>query len=308
MKLPFFSPILLAPLIALAPGTAAVASENVAAQNLLPEGPGLAQAYPGDTGLGDHPSVRFADNFETGELGARWDEARNPGGNVLGTADPGEPALGQRCLTVTATLGKDTGGGFTKWFDPAPAIFIRFYTRFAADVDYIHHFVTLRANRGLTGRDRWSGFGGAGQQPDGEGRFTTALEPSGNSGRWQAPGRWNFYTYWHEMAASPDGKYWGTSFRPESQPDIPKESWICCEFMLVENSPGQPDGEQAFWIDGQLRGHWKGINWRISPTLRANALTLETFVTDRWTKNRVNTVWFDNVAIASEYIGPSPQG
>ena len=68
---------------------------------------------------------------------------------------------------------------------------------------------------------------------------------------------------------------------------------------------GQPDGEQAFWIDGRLVGQWHGINWRKSPTLQANALTLESYVTDRWTKNVTNIVYFDNLVIAREYIGPA---
>ena len=78
------------------------------------------------------------------------------------------------------------------------------------------------------------------------------------------------------------------------------------EFMLRHNTPGKADGEQAFWIDGQLRGHWQGINWRTDPQLQANALTVESYVTDRWTEQRVNTVWFDNVVIARRYIGPLP--
>jgi hypothetical protein len=49
--------------------------------------------------------------------------------------------------------------------------------------------------------------------------------------------------------------------------------------------------------------HWKGIGWRKSPTLHANALTLEAYVTDRWTKNPINTVYFDNVVFARSYIG-----
>jgi len=104
---------------------------------------------------------------------------------------------------------------------------------------------------------------------------------------------------------SPDAKYWGNSFLPEPQEVIPKDRWICAEFMLKHNTPGQPDGEQAFWIDGHLLGHWCGINWREIESLRANALTLESYVTDRWTKNPTNTVYFDNVVIAREYIGPS---
>jgi hypothetical protein len=74
--------------------------------------------------------------------------------------------------------------------------------------------------------------------------------------------------------------------------------------MLKHNPPDQRDGEQAFWIDGELRGHWKGINWRTTEGLKANALTLESYVTDRWTENRTNIVYFDNVVIAREYIGP----
>ena len=91
------------------------------------------------------------------------------------------------------------------------------------------------------------------------------------------------------MSPAPDGRFWGNSFRPAKQSNIPRAAWICCEFMLKENTPGRPDGEQAYWIDGELRGHWKGINWRTSPTLWANAFTLESYVTDRWTKNRTNT-------------------
>jgi hypothetical protein len=51
--------------------------------------------------------------------------------------------------------------------------------------------------------------------------------------------------------------------------------------MVKHNTPGEPDGEQAFWIDGELRGHWSGINWRKTAGLQANALTVETYVTDR---------------------------
>ncbi len=88
------------------------------------------------------------------------------------------------------------------------------------------------------------------------------------------------------MKPAPDGKYWGNSFIELDTPVIKRDEWICVEFMLKHNTPGQPDGEQAFWIDGQLIGHWKGINWRQSDKLNANALTLESYITDRWTKTR----------------------
>ena len=35
------------------------------------------------------------------------------------------------------------------------------------------------------------------------------------------------------------------------------------------------------------------------------SFTRESYVADRWTKNKINIVQFDNVVIAREYIGPS---
>ena len=278
---------------------------NWAENSQLPSGDGLAATLPDDAGLKENPHIIFADNFESGNLGEGWDETSNKIGKVLQFAAPeAGPGLGKRCLRVEAHLGQDTGGGLTKWFEPADTLFIRFYTRFDPACDYVHHFVTLRANKSLRGGDKWSGFGGAGIKPEGGERFSTAIEPWGDWGRWAPPGRWNFYSYWHEMEQSKDGKYWGNSFSVPTAPIIPRGRWICVEFMLKHNTPGLPDGEQAFWVDGALHGHWKGINWRKTEPLKANALTLESYITDRWTKNPVNVVYFDNVVIARCYIGP----
>ncbi len=269
----------------------------------LPRGAGFAASYARDREIAKHPAVIFADDFEDGAFRERWDEARDRG--TLAVVPAGaNSVVGERSLRVTATLGKNTGGGVTKWFESAPKVFIRFYVKFDPTCDYVHHFVTLRANRGLKGGDRWSGFGGAGVKPRGDERFSTALEPWGNWGRYPPPGRWNFYSYWHEMKESRDGKFWGNSFRPERGGAIERGRWICAEFLLVHNTPGERDGAQAYWIDGELRGYWGGINWRKSDGLHANALTLEAYVTDRWTKQKTNVVYFDNVVIAREYIGP----
>ena len=276
---------------------------NLATTSKLPSGQGIAAAFPRDQGIKASPDLIFSDDFESGELGQGWDETGNKDGKVL-SYGPTPDGPGKRCLRVEAHLATDTGGGLTKWFEPSDTVFIRFYTRFDAGCDYVHHFVTLRANKGLRGGDKWTGFGAAGNKPAGDERFSTAIEPWGNWGKSAAPGRWNFYSYWHEMEVSKDGKFWGNSFAVPAAPVIPKEQWICVEFMLKHNTPGERDGEQAFWIDGALQGHWTGINWRKTATLKANALTLESYITDRWTKNPVNVVSFDNVVIARRYIGP----
>src|SRR5512147_3201711 len=104
---------------------------NLAAKHALPGGPGLAAAFPADEGFSANKDVIFADNFESGKLGERWDETSNKGEKVLSLVKPeGGPELGQRCLRVEAHLAQDTGGGLTKWFEAADTVFIRFYTRF----------------------------------------------------------------------------------------------------------------------------------------------------------------------------------
>ena len=61
----------------------------------------------------------------------------------------------------------------------------------------------------------------------------------------------------------------------------------------------RPSGSTA-----RSRALWKGINWRTTEGLKANAPTLESCITDRWTKQAENVVSFDSVVIAKRYIGP----
>ena len=179
-KLPF--------LLLAAAAVAHAAGENLASSGTsqLPHGDGIAAAFKADAEISGHESVIYANGFEQGEAWKKhWDEARDKDGKVLAlVAPPGaDPKFGKRSLQVTATLGENTGGGATKWFESNETLFVRFYTRFDEGCDYVHHFVTLRANKGLRGGDRWSGFGGAGLKPEGGERFSTALEPWGDWGK-----------------------------------------------------------------------------------------------------------------------------
>ena len=51
-------------------------------------------------------------------------------------------------------------------------------------------------------------------------------------------------------------------------------------------------------------GDFDGIEWRTAEDLKINAFWLMSYITDRWTKHPVNRVWFDDVVVATEYIGP----
>ena len=75
------------------------------------------------------------------------------------------------------------------------------------------------------------------------------------------------------------------------------------------NEVGKADGEQTFWIDGKCAGRWGGYRWRKDPGLRANAVWLLYYITDdavRRSKGKPKDehVLFDDVVVATEYIGP----
>jgi hypothetical protein len=206
----------------------------------LPQGGGLAAAYPGDRNIARDRRVLFAEDFETGtldEISRHWTEANNRGGKVFALSDE-RPAGsgGRRSLKMTATLGENTGGHlYLKLPREEDTVYARFYVRFAPDADYIHHFVTLGGYRPAT---NWPNPR-AGERPRGDDRVAVGIEPFGDYGRYPAPGAWNFYAYWHEMKKSADGRFWGQSLKPRDTPLlVPRGRWQCVEVMLKVNYHG----------------------------------------------------------------------
>jgi hypothetical protein len=106
----------------------------------------------------------------------------------------------------------------------------------------------------------------------------------------------------------------------------------------MNTAPEKADGELALWLDGKptlhigpgtRRGQWTGLGfdvlppgdskretfegfrWRTTPDLKVNYFWLMHYVTDLPARqNRVanprreNAVWFDDIVIATTYIGP----
>ncbi len=303
----------------------------------LPEGCGLSSKYPGDGGLARDPAVLLAEDFETGELGdlgRRWSEVSNKDGKVLSfSSDVPTGSRGRRSILFTSTLGENTGGHlYARLPRAVDRAFARFYVKFPEDCGYVHHFVHMG---GYNPPTRWP-QGGAGERPRGDERVTVGIEPHGHYGQYPAPGAWTFYNYWQEMKISADGRYWGNGLQGTRPAVIPRSRWQCVEVMLHLNSaPDKADGELALWLDGKLVWHFvkgarrtqwtgmgfrllekdgepfEGFRWRKSDDLKINFFWLLYYVTENAPRqNKVsnpllnNRVWFDDIAVATEYIGP----
>lgn len=267
------------------------------------EGKGLAAKYPGDRGLRDDKRVVLVEDFEDAEFRKSWMEVREPSEKMRLVDD----RVG-RSLEIPSDIDKDTGGHLYRMISPGlETAHLRFYVWFEPEHSYVHHFVNLM---GYNPPTRWP-QGHAGEKPEGDDRFTTGIEPWGEWGKVTPPGLWNFYSYWCEMKKSPDGKFWGNSFRTPKGVPVDRGRWICVEIMLKCNTVGKADGEQAFWIDGRGAGRWGGIRWRTSKDLNVNGVCLSYYITDRIPRGedakalrKKNRVRFDDVVVATEYIGP----
>ncbi len=260
---------------------------------------GIAAKYPGDEGIENDPRVLFVEDFETGtveEIGARWGHIYLRE-NISLSQDVHGGSPGERSIHI-----RNNGHLFThpRGVD---TMYARFYVKFHEKTGYIHHFVHLVADRNPKPWPK----GGAGETPPGDEKFSTGIEPTGRWGKYPPPGVWNFYTYWHEMETK-----WGSVYNGK-QEVIEPGRWYCVEAMLKANSsPEKADGVQAFWVDGELHGYFDGFRWRTTDKLKINSFWLLYYCTDQPARHnndpnpesRVMEVWFDDIVIATEYIGP----
>jgi len=302
----------------------------------LPEGAaGIASDYVGDAGIVDDERVVFVEDFEADDIEqvfARWEDVANGERMSLSPPAPGDAAGDAACPSGQSLLITHTGGGpdsiglYRRLPDGHDRLFARFYVKFATDCAPVHHMGTHLG--GFNPSTPWP-QGGAGERPAGDKRFTTGLEPYGED--W----RWGFYSYWHEMRVHGDGNYWGTPFLAGvERPEAKRGEWVCVEIMVKLNELGERDGEQAFWIDGELwradgqvvshhgpgfpRGGWtggwwapdadsdntfEGFSWRTDEDLGLNYLWAYLYIT-RAPEGHTSRVWFDQIIVATEYIGP----
>ncbi|MBN2137255.1 MAG: hypothetical protein JW720_05580 [Sedimentisphaerales bacterium] len=288
---------------------------------------GIAAKYRADTGIAKDPNVIFAENFEIHSieaLGSRWENLQNTEIMSL-SADVPAPLAGRRSLLITHVGGNSTGAHLYRRLMPGcDKLYFRFYVKFDPQCAQIHHFFHVG---GYNPPTPWP-QGGAGIRPEGNERFTTAVEPYGDN--W----RWDFYSYWMKMRSSPDNHSWGHDFINDPALKVAKGKWICVELMVKMNTPPTAsNGAQAIWIDGKPhlkdgriisslgpgypKGNWvwdsfnpdpngqpfEGFQWRSDEKLNINFLWLLLYIT-KAPPGHISNVWFDDIVVATSYIGP----
>ncbi len=251
--------------------------------------------------------VLLNDGFEEGLSEAWFGRSGEAQGLVKVVDDRDVAHSGERSLRMDAEDrgGDECAAGAHYWLDPGhDVVYFRRYIKFAADYHQgnLHHVGgSLYA---VAGSDRWGGMGKAGIRPVGDDRFGAGFEPWIHWGRVAPPGAMMLYTYWMDMKGGNDDKYYGNNLMPpdEAQVVLERDRWHCLEHMISANSPGEADGEMAAWIDGGLYLHLTGFRWRSTPEVKLRRASLGLYI---HSSERANTVWYDDVALSTGYLGPT---
>jgi hypothetical protein len=284
---------------------------------------GIALKYPNDTGIEQDPAVLFVEKFDDGmkNIMARYQNIYNESGMTVDSDVP-VGSKGPNALVMTNIGGKNTGSHLFKNFHGGfdSTVYIRYYVKYpSVSKGFIHH-------QGI-----WlGGYNPATDYPNpragicklGNSRISLAYEP--------VNGSMGSYIYWGEMQSDPSGnKCWGNDFVNGSHTaqKITWDEWMCVEIMVKLNNPvTAANGELRLWQNGVEVGYWrpgfpkgtmtygkftndesalpfKGFTWRTDPDLKINYIWIE-FYDDTTPSGESHHIKFDNVVMATEYIGP----
>jgi len=303
---------------------------------------GLAAKYPGDKGLEQDPAVVLVEDFEAPSLRAvtrRWEDVKTPEAMSLDNDVP-PGSTGRKSLRFTHVGGGPNAIHLYRRLLPGyEKLYARFYVKFDPDCAPVHHFGTnIGGNNPPTRYPMVS----AGNRTQGNKSFWVGVEPGGNRWVWDyytywmemrgsppsgqtwgnsfirdpelkvTKGRWQCIEVMvkvndvgdtnGELACWIDGKpvsHLGKGF--------PKGLWTFDKF-----TPGK--GGQAVRWDDRKGGPvnfrvpaggapFEGFRWRTVDELKVNYVWIYLYLT-KASKGQVSKVWFDDVVVATDYIGP----
>ena len=94
----------------------------------------------------------------------------------------------------------------------------------------------------------------------------------------------------------------GPDFVPRANITPELGRWYEYEVMLRANTPGLRDGRITCWMDGNVIADFTNLRLRDIDTLKIDRIGLSLHFGDNSTGE--TRKWYDNIVVATEYIGP----
>jgi hypothetical protein len=289
------------------------------------DGSGIASRYPGDKNIASDPAVIFADDFDSytsvDQIKTRWGHGSGLTRMRIAT-EPANVFSGHKSVEFTLPISlTEIGCSLWKILNPEQdTVYMRMYHKF----DPGYNIPTSNHN-GIRLSAKYPETAGHIPPADGTGFFLFLLQNNVVHAGESAAGFSHLYVYWPRQRSQfgdhwyPDGtvipyspvignkgewlaypnQYPHFKIMPNFLPQ--RDRWYCVELMVHANTPGRNDGEVKYWIDGQLAGDFPDLNVRSLSTLKLDHAHLMLHAAH---SERINKKWYDNVVIATKYIGP----
>lgn len=290
---------------------------------------GIASKYPNDIGITGESEVILVDDFESWKNNGTqppkhtWSVRMNmtslthtiPGKVVTDEwMGPGDNVLEIACWTKGS--GSQVGGLSLKLGnynhaneglgDGYEELYVRYYLKFDQDYRAVRNHGSNLGGRDVSMKDAaWVGMAGI-RDVSTRGYFYSGVQPRGKQGDREF--EMGFYSY-HLDKKGP----WGENYLVQERIPIQVGTWHCIERHMKLNSvdtkknDGNYDGLEELWVDGELTIRKEDVRFRRVPHLRITFFSLETYyhgLPKEYHANNPIRVYFDNVVIAHEYIGP----
>jgi hypothetical protein len=302
----------------------AIALALLALAQALPQGnTGIASQYANDAGIASHPAVLFHDDFEnqTGisSLQQNWNAGVWQPGLVRIATEPGNFHGGSKAVEFTLPPSStELGDACSRWISPTQdVVFLRFYAKYPSNFNVP---VASRHDGGEISAGYFvGGMATPGVPANGTNKYLANFECFPWDTAVPTPGMLSIYIYWPEQFGNygdnffPSGtvipnsyiRSGAATFGPTfvSRPDVvpPLGSWHCYEYMLQANTPGLRDGRIACWFDGNLIADFPNLRFRDIASLKIDHVAIGLFLGSNGQENKK---WYDDVVVATSYIGP----
>lgn len=288
-------------------GNVQVFAVDIPAPVLPPTATGLAREFPADRGIGKHPQVIYASQFDDDDWQEGWQELRGHyqltfAKNTL-RAEQFVPLQGP-ALRIRIETGQHYGATGSLKFAPLlqnepEQLYVRYYLRLGDNWRPRLQGGKLPGFAGTYGRAGWGGRPNTGADGwSARGAFGLQI-PDGNP----LAGRTPIGSYIYEVGKSADfGAQWIWS--EGNGAFLERNRWYCIEQYLKLNTPGQDDGVLQAWLDGQEVLNRRDVRLRLVPALKIEKFWLDVYHGGTAKSPYNQDIYIDNLVIARSYIGP----
>ncbi|HEY6159336.1 MAG TPA: hypothetical protein VIV88_17960 [Gemmatimonadales bacterium] len=252
----------------------------------------------GDIAKAGTATVILQDGFENG-LSAWTQDPAN--GRYSVSADPARIHSGTYSLQVLFnTTPSGAYGVLSQWFMPGyDDVYVEFYVLFQEGFQNRRpdgggmHFLTMC---GDNINDQKSCWGKAGVRPSGTDYFYAGVDPEEVNLPNLQP--LSFYTYWPDMTCPPlyPAQPCYGNVLTQSSPKVPLVGgqWQQVVFHLKMNTPGQYDGSQELWVNGQQKIVQQNMRWRTTTDLHVNNIRFDDYMDQA---PQIEYLWIDDVTV-----------